>query len=67
MATIYRVEVTLKGETGFAYAVVGLDYRIRTALTLDESLAASFPTRQRAERFAAKIASRFDRVAVIPA
>jgi hypothetical protein len=62
---VFRIEVTTKGETGYLSSETGADLRTLWGLTFDKARTASYRTRERAERRAAKIAGRFDRVQVV--
>lgn len=57
-----RILVTHKGETGYLSSETSIDMRTRYGVTFDRSLTAAYDNRARAERTAAKIASRFERV-----
>lgn len=59
-----RILVTYKGETGYLESTVDSDFRVRCAMTLDPERASQFSSVARAERFARKVAGRFDRVEV---
>jgi len=64
--TVFRIEVTTKGETGYLTADVRLsDLHTRWGLTFDKRETANHSTRERAERWARKVAGLFDRVEVV--
>lgn len=65
MSTAIRILVTAKGETGYLSSETGADLRTLWGLTFDKRRTATYPTRERAERRAAKIAHRFDRAEVV--
>lgn len=63
MTTSTRILVTYKGETGYLHTEIrDLSMKAHYSVTMDPDAADRFPTRARAEREAAKIAGRFDRV-----
>lgn len=57
-----RILVTYKGETGYLRSETGIDMRTRYGVTFDQSQTATYQNRARAERTAAKVAHRFERV-----
>ena len=59
-----RILITYKGETGYLYSETDLNLRTLYGVTFDERRTANYPTRARAERMAAKIAHRFERVEI---
>lgn len=60
----FRVLVTYKGETGYLSSETDIDLRTRWGVTFDEHKTANYPTRARAERVAAKVTHRFERVEI---
>lgn len=64
-ASAIRILVTAKGETGYLSSQTGADLRTLYGLTFDKANTTTYPSRERAERRAAKIAHRFDRVEVV--
>lgn len=63
MTTATRILVSAKGETGYLHTEIrDLSMKAHYSLTLDPANADVFPTAERAERAARKVAGRFDRV-----
>lgn len=65
MSTVIRILVTYKGETGYLSSATDLDLRTRWGVTFDHARTPAYPTRERAERIARKVAGRFERVEII--
>ena len=59
-----RILVTYKGETGYLCSETDINLRTRYGVTFDERRTANYRDRARAERIAAKIAHRFERVEI---
>ncbi|SJN25222.1 hypothetical protein FM104_04785 [Microbacterium esteraromaticum] len=59
-----RILVTYKGETGYLCSETDINLRTRYGVTFDKRRSTIHRNRARAERVAAKIADRFERVEI---
>jgi hypothetical protein len=59
-----RILVTYKGEVGYLVSETGIDLRTRYGVTFDSTRTATYQDRGRAERMAAKVINRFERVEI---